>query len=453
MSNLLQQRRAGVLLHPTSLPSGKLDGDVERWLDFLSESCLTVWQVLPLVIPDHTGSPYQSCSAFAANPGLLADADAALSEDREHLQVFTEAQKDWLPDFATFMLLQQQYPDSAWEAWPEHYRDRDPQAIAELLRDHEDAYWAHIQRQYHLDQRWQQIRRYAAERNILLFGDIPIFVALNSVDVWANRGEFLLDEHGQPQLVAGVPPDYFSETGQRWGNPHYNWEKMQDNGFSWWKARLKRKFEWFDIVRLDHFRGLESSWMIEADCDTAIDGYWQKVPGEALLNTLRRSFPDLPIVAEDLGIITPEVTALRKAFELPGMAVMQFAFDGSDDNPHKPENVTADHVVYSGTHDNNTTRGWFNNLDAETRQFVFKVLEGEEDDDIVNLMVCRLMESNASLAMLPLQDVLGLGQEARMNTPGLVEGNWRWQFEWHELPVKEEVQALRDLIETTGRCS
>jgi 4-alpha-glucanotransferase len=452
MSKLLRQRRAGVLLHPTSLPSGLLNEDVERWLDFMAETCLTVWQVLPLVIPDHTGSPYQSCSAFAANPKLLTQEDLESQVDPQVLADFYQSQQDWLPDFARFKVLRHRYPGLPWTKWPQPHRDRDPQAMDDLEHESAEVFQRFIKWQFLLNRRWQQIRSYAAERDILLFGDMPIFVALDSADVWANRHEFLLDESGRPEVVAGVPPDYFSEFGQRWGNPHYNWEAMRDNGFRWWKARLRREFEWFDIVRLDHFRGLESSWMIPADSETAVDGHWQQVPGAELLRALREAYPGLPIVAEDLGIITPEVTKLRKSFDLPGMAVLQFAFDGSEDNPHRPSNVTPDHVAYSGTHDNNTTRGWFNSLPAETRQFVYQILDAEEEIDIVELINRSLMETSANLAVLPLQDILGLGEEARMNTPGNVENNWGWRFEWQQLDDKRKAHALRELITKTGRC-
>lgn len=452
MSKLLQQRRAGVLLHPTSLPSGKLDGDVERWLDFMAQACLSVWQVLPLVIPDHTGSPYQSCSAFAANPGLLDSALPDVEVDPQALAGFYREHQAWLPDFARFQVLRQRYPELSWNQWPARYRDRHPDAMEELEHEFSAEFENFVRLQFLLEQRWQAIRRYAAERDILLFGDMPIFVALDSADVWANRAEFLLDPEGRPEVVSGVPPDYFSESGQRWGNPHYNWDVMQGNNFRWWKARLRRKFQWFDIVRLDHFRGLQASWMIPADCETAIEGHWQQVPGRALLSELRQANPELPIVAEDLGIITPEVTMLRKDFDFPGMSVLQFAFDGAPDNPHRLCNITADHVAYSGTHDNNTTRGWFDSLEPDTRRYVMQVLDGTEDDDIVDLLNTRLMEAKANLAIVPLQDVLGLGAEARMNTPGLVKGNWDWRFDWSQLGDWQGISALRQLIEKTGRC-
>lgn len=449
MSELLQQRRAGVLLHPTSLPSGKLDSDVERWLDFMTDAGLSVWQMLPLVIPDHTGSPYQSCSAFAGNPALLGEISFE-SEARDARAAFYWRQRDWLQDFARFIVLKEMFGDQAWHDWPPHYRDRHPDALEELDERYAEELDEVMQQQFLLDRRWQQIRVLAAERDILLFGDMPIFVALDSADVWANASEFLLDEHGKPAFVAGVPPDYFSATGQRWGNPHYDWDAMLNKDFSWWQARIQRKLDWFDIIRMDHFRGLEASWMIPAECETAIDGTWQKVPGSKLLNTLRQSFADLPIVAEDLGVITPEVTALRKRFELPGMAVVQFAFDEFEDNPHKPANITSDKVAYSGTHDNNTTRGWFDSLDKETRRFVMKMLDGKDDDDVVELMIRRVLETDANLAIIPLQDILGLGAESRMNTPGVTGHNWSWRFDWSQIS-ESDVAKLRKLIEQTRR--
>jgi len=449
MSNLLAQRRAGVLLHPTSLPSGRLDADVERWLNFMRTAGLSVWQMLPLVIPDHTGSPYQSCSAFAVDPALMAMPPESGCGAHE-LDEFRERERDWLLDFARFEVLKELHGDVPWHDWPRAYRDRDAQALASFDKQHAAALGWVIEQQFLLECRWKEIRGECAERDILLFGDMPIFVALDSADVWAHREQFLLDEQGQPTHVAGVPPDYFSATGQRWGNPHYDWEAMQQDGFSWWKSRLRRQLDWFDIVRLDHFRGLVASWMIPAECETAVDGYWEDTPGEAMLKVLREAFPDLPIVAEDLGIITPDVIELRKQFELPGMAVVQFAFDAFDDNPHKPRNITEDNVVYTGTHDNNTTRGWFDELDQGSRDFVYQLLEAEADEDIVTLMIRRTLETKANLAMLPMQDLLGLDASARMNTPGESKDNWYWRFDWDDIDP-ETIARIRSIIEKTGR--
>lgn len=446
---MLSQRRAGVLLHPTSLPSGRLGQDVEQWLGFLRQAGVGVWQMLPLVIPDHTGSPYQSCSAFAMNPALLDSADCKLPDARA-LQSFREAQGHWLDDFALFQVLKQQQGGAAWLDWPDAYRNREPAALAEFAQAHASAIEQVVIEQCCLEQRWQAIRQLASKQQIALFGDMPIFVALDSADVWANQQEFLLDEQGQPSYVAGVPPDYFSELGQRWGNPHYNWAVMQANDFAWWKARLRRQLECFDIVRLDHFRGLVASWMIPAQSETAVEGFWQATPGEALLSALRSDYPDLPIVAEDLGIITPEVTALRKQFALPGMAVLQFAFDGFDDNPHKPKNMGPDTVAYTGTHDNDTTLGWFETLNMDTRAFVFDMLNAEPTENIAQLMIQRLLETPANLAMVPLQDILALGPDARMNTPGETEHNWQWQFDWSQLQ-DGVAQSLLEKIKNTGR--
>lgn len=451
MSDLLSKRRAGVLLHPTSLPSGRLDADVERWLDFMQSAGLSVWQMLPLVIPDHTGSPYQSCSAFAAWPGLLSLA-ASCDEgvDAHAMAEFREREADWLTDYARFEVLKELHGDVSWHDWPLPLRDRHAAALLKLDEEHAEAIARIVEQQFLLQCRWRSIRRQAAARNILLFGDMPIFVALDSADVWAHRDQFLLDSDGQPTFVAGVPPDYFSETGQRWGNPHYRWSAMQSDGFRWWKSRLRRQFDWFDIVRLDHFRGLEASWMIPAECPTAIDGHWEKTPGEALLKSLLKAFPDLPIVAEDLGVITAEVVALRKQFELPGMAVLQFAFDAFDDNPHKPKNITPDTVAYTGTHDNNTVRGWFAELDPESRGFVYQILQADPSQDILDLMLNRTLETQANLAVLPMQDILGLDGTARMNIPGQANDNWRWRFDWSVITA-DSVLHLRKLIENAGR--
>ncbi len=427
-------------MHPTSLPSGHIDADAERFLDFMQALKLHVWQMLPLGIPDHTGSPYQSCSAFACDPGLLPQG-VEVAPDPAGLQRFRAQEAHWIEDFARFMVLRRHFDGAAWPAWPAAFRDRDPDALGEFALQHADAISAEIALQFALEQRWQSLRAAAAERGICFFGDMPIFVALDSADVWANRDQFLLDDQGQPTLVAGVPPDYFSETGQRWGNPHYDWARMQQDNFSWWHARMRRQLGWFDMVRLDHFRGLEASWMIPAEADTAIDGYWQKVPGEALLESLHEEFEDLPIVAEDLGVITPEVEALRQQFSLPGMAVLQFSFDAFDDNPHKPKNIGPDRVVYTGTHDNDTTLGWYRSLDEEMQRHVDEVLQCAPGEDPVGRMIETALGTQGALAILPMQDLLGMDADARMNTPGQVGRNWEWRFSWQQVEGAREALA------------
>jgi 4-alpha-glucanotransferase len=447
------QRRAGVLLHPTSLPSGRLDEDAERWLDTLHAAGFSVWQVLPLGEPQSGLSPYTCVSAFAMNHALLDRQDPP-DYSSEPFHEFCASQQ-WLRDYATFKLAHRRFGGRPWCTWPDAYRHREPAALEALRRDHAQDFLQLLWQQYQLHERWQQLRRRANALGILLFGDMPLFVAHDSADVWARPGNFLLDAEGRMTVVTGVPPDYYSATGQRWGNPHYNWDAMQEDHFEWWLQRVNYHLEMFDIVRIDHFRGLEASWVVNAASETAIDGEWQKMPGDELLAAIRASSGHLPIVAEDLGVITPEVTALRRKYHLPGMAVMQFGFDAFEDNPHKPKNIKTDQVVYTGTHDNDTTRGWFEHLDVTMQDHVLEVLDiampaAEAADAVVDRMVDRALGSNASLCMLPLQDVLHLGSEARMNTPGTVNSNWRWSFQWDQLESKI-VNHMRQQIETADR--
>jgi len=421
-------------LHPSSLPSGQLDEDVFRWLDFLQQAGQSVWQFLPLGIPSSGLSPYQCLSAFAVNPALFpAEENPHVNVQDSQYQMWAEQQAYWLNDFVHFMLLKSMHHGQAWFQWPDYYRDRHANVLRELEVSHRHELNALRWQQYCLHQSWMKIRQYAHEKGIYLFGDMPIFVAHDSADVWASPQNFLLDHLGMPTVVTGVPPDYFSETGQRWGNPHYDWESMQSDGFCWWKARIEHHFAWFDIVRIDHFRGLQAAWVINADCETAVDGHWQEAPGSALLQQIQEHIGQLPLVAEDLGVITEEVVALRKQFHLPGMAVLQFSFDAFDDNPHKPQNIQTDTVVYSGTHDNDTSLGWFNSLSEHEQQHVMQVLQISDANHVVPALLEQASASQANLSILPLQDLLGLGSEARMNTPGTTDGNWLWQFCWDQI--------------------
>ena len=448
MVETASNRCAGTLLHATSLPSGRLDDDALRWLDFMASAGLSLWQMLPLVIPDGSRSPYQSPSAFAMNPQLLPVEDAPINAS--DLEEYCARQAHWLDDFALFQVLKPRFNQETWVAWPDPFRNRVPESVRKA-RDLDASGIEHIkQQQYRLDRAWKRIRRHADGLGIELFGDIPIFIAHDSADTWSQPQNFLLDDEGRPTYVTGVPPDYFAELGQRWGNPHYRWDRMQDNGFAWWIARMRRQFELFDLVRIDHFRGLVAVWMIEASCETAVDGYWEETPGDALLAALADSFHRLPIVAEDLGIITEEVRELRHKYGLPGMSVLQFAFDHFDDNPHKPANITPDTVVYSGTHDNDTSVGWFNGLQPHEKDFVFEVLEVPPTEDIARLLIETAMHSKADRAIVPLQDFLGLGSEARMNTPGVGEGNWGWRFEWDMLSDRLAAQ-IRSTVADSGR--
>ena len=444
--------RAGLLLHPTSLPSGTL-ADVERWLDFLKASGIGVWQMLPLGLPLGGLSPYQCASAFAINPALFPlGNETGPRADMRRFAGWRNRQRYWLIDFARFMVIKMEHGGIPWTDWPVALRDRDAQALAEFDAAYADVLKAVMVEQYRVAVHWEWIRALAVARGIQLFGDMPIFVAHDSADVWAQRELFLLDDNGQPTVVAGVPPDYFSETGQRWGNPHYNWAAMQADGFAWWRARLRAHFEWFDLVRIDHFRGLAAAWTIPASEPTAIHGEWVESPGAALLQAIASEMGDLPLVAEDLGVITPDVTELRHLFGLPGMAVLQFAFDQHSDNPHKPENVHPDTVYYTGTHDNDTTLGWWRTLPEHARHDVAQRLGVWEDDNaVLNAMIATVLQSRAALAILTMQDVLHLGSEARMNTPGTEHGNWGWRFEWDALPL-DLASYLHEQLQKAHRC-
>lgn len=439
----LNIRRAGILLHPTSLPSGVLDDDVEHWLQMLSDTGFSIWQVLPLGDPQDGLSPYQCVSAFAMNPVLLANIPPVMETDPGFIE-FCNRQTNWLDDYALFKVMKKHFHNVSWNQWPDEWKYRDSETMQQAQLLYKQPITELKWQQYQLYTRWHDIRSKASVLGILLFGDLPIFVAYDSADVWANQEQFLLDAHGEMEVVTGVPPDYFSATGQRWGNPHYDWDTMLNDGFAWWKSRIHNHLEQFDLLRIDHFRGLEAAWMINASCETAVDGYWQKVPGDALLSSLQNGDKQLPFIAEDLGVITPEVTALRKKYNLPGMSILQFGFDEFDDNPHKVKNIKPDIVVYTGTHDNDTTKGWFNSLEDHVKNEVLLSLnlmqEGHGDwkeiPDVANLVVETLVDnalnSPANTCIFPMQDCLHLGTEARMNTPGTTTGNWHWKFDWQQ---------------------
>jgi len=463
VQNPLTQRRAGVLLHPTSLPGDREHGDLgrnsRRFIDFLQSAGLSVWQMLPLG-PTHTdGSPYQCLSVHAGNPALislhdLSDAGwlpakiashlplhACLQQARSGFEktaspaekkayaVFKTAQAVWLDDYALYQAIRAAQDGQAWFHWPVALRDRDPAALVDVAKVQAQAIDQVCFEQYLFFIQWSVLRDYAHQRGVMLFGDIPIYVAHDSADVWAHRELFTIDSAGELEVVAGVPPDYFSATGQRWGNPLYHWNRMAEQGYSWWLQRFTTQFALFDIVRIDHFRGFEKFWEIPAQAETAVDGRWVEGPGAALFERLQQHFGGLPVVAEDLGIITPEVDALRLQFDFPGMKILQFAFDGGEDNPYLPENHEALSVVYTGTHDNDTTLGWYSSLDDAAREKV-KAHMPEDSPEMPWALIRTALESTSVLAIIPMQDLLGLGNDARMNMPGTAEGNWSWRFSW-----------------------
>ncbi len=474
----LDRRRAGVLLHPTSLPGSTSNGDLGaeayRFVDLLQHCGMSVWQTLPLGPAHADFSPYQCQSVHAGDPRLISrdivqewgwlGRDAATSReqwlaqaragfmrnsDPAILDAFIAGQTHWLDDYALYQALRREQADRPWWQWPVTLRDREPAALAQARARLTDAIAQVCFEQYVFFRQWQDLRRYAAQRDILLFGDMPIFIAHDSADVWAQRQYFALDEDGQPCAVAGVPPDYFSETGQRWGNPLYQWQEMQADGFLWWRERMRTQLELFDLVRIDHFRGFESYWEIPAHESTAVAGRWVTAPGDALFKALHREFGLLPLVAEDLGLITAEVHALRERFSVPGMRVLQFAFDGGADNPYLPHRHEIDSVVYTGTHDNDTTLAWYETLPEKTRSYIMDYL-GQPRDAMPWPLVRAAFASVAVLAIVPMQDVLALGSGHRMNTPGTTTGNWRWRFSWDQLSA-HTTETLRHMAKLYGR--
>ena len=448
-TRLTDTRRAGVLLHPTSLPSGKLDDDAWRFVDWMVESHLTVWQMLPLTQPADGLSPYQSISAMALNPALLPD-DWEQQLAPERLDQLLANPPSWLVDYSLFCVLRARFDHVSWNEWPDEYKYREPSALAALESEYADELLLIRKQQCALIDRWQRLRQYANGKGIQLFGDMPIFVAYDSVDVWCHPADFKLDDALHPWVVTGVPPDYFSEPGQRWGNPHYNWQGMQQNNFRWWQQRLDSSLALFDLIRIDHFRGLEACWEIQAEEPTAINGEWVKVPGDELLSALQSRYNPLPLIAEDLGMITPEVVALKNAFQLPGMSVLQFGFNGLPDNPHALNEQVMNSVVYTGTHDNETALGWWHGIHEDHhRDWIMGQLDGEVGEMPWPLINAAL-HSPACMAIVPLQDFLGLDNQARMNVPGTIENNWLWQYDGSSL-TSALANRIAHLVDTHQR--
>ena len=445
-------KRVAGILHPIfSLHQPGFGKAAYDFIDFAAKAGFRVWQILPLNPAGQGGSPYDSCSSSAIDPRWLDCDELANSTEfaaetpvnqrrfgvganrdcRKRFNRFVIAQHQWLIDYACFVVARKHY-QSPWQQWPEDLRTRIPLALRAFKQQFHNEIEAVCFEQFLLDEQWQALRAAANERGLLLFGDMPIFVAADSVDVWANQALFELDAHGYPQRVAGVPPDYFSETGQRWGNPLYRFDVMAQDNFQWWQQRFARQNELYDWVRIDHFRGLAAYWAIDQQAQTAVDGQWIDAPGDDLLAALQQAVGgELPVIAEDLGVITPDVTALKDRFELPGMLIMQFAFEGGLENSYHPQNHTECAVVYTGTHDNNTTLGWWQGLTAEQQQQIRAILTETQAIQAVTPMPDALIESalssKAAIAIIPSTDWLGLDESARINTPGTVEHNWQWR--------------------------
>ena len=496
----LDRRRSGILLHPTSLPgphgSGDFGPSAYHFVDWLASAGQSVWQMLPLNPVGPGNSPYTSVSAFAGSPLLVAleplvdkgwlqiepaelarfsarhvdfghvtgwrmarlreaaDGFFARAEavDRDAFAAFCNAQAHWLDDYALFMAIDDATRAAAgfvpWPKWETGLARRSPRAIAAAHRRHAAAvdFWRFTQ--WCFDSQWRAVRRYAGDRGVLLVGDLPIFVAHHSVDCWTRPDLYLLDERFEPTVVAGVPPDYFSATGQRWGNPLYDWAAMQRDGYAWWVARVRRQLELADWLRVDHFRGFAGYWEIPAASETAVDGRWAAGPGAELFEQLQRQLGRLPLIAEDLGVITPDVEALRDRFGLPGMRILQFAFGGDAEHPYLPHNYVADTCAYTGTHDNDTLLGWWLAAPAHEREFAGVYL-GCDDADAPWAAIRAISGSPAKLAMFQLQDVLGLDGSHRMNTPGR-EDCWTWRFTW-EMVGPDAGRRLARLSAACGR--
>jgi 4-alpha-glucanotransferase len=495
----LDRRRSGLLLHPTSLPSrygiGDLGPTAFEFLRYLERGRQTLWQVLPLGPTGFGDSPYASPSAFAGNPLLIApellvddglleraelDQLAQLPCDRidfgvvgplkqrvlqtaferargrkdlrERIDAFRRAHSYWLDDYALFSALDERF-NCHWSDWDPALRDRQPEAIA-AARDqfsHRIDFFTFCQ--FSFFEQWTKLRARANQLDIHVVGDIPIFVAYDSADVWAHRRLFKLDELGHPRVVAGVPPDYFSATGQLWGNPLYDWDAMAADGYAWWIARFRHLAELVDLVRIDHFRGFEAAWEVPSDAPTAVTGAWVPGPGTAVFDAIRLAHGSVPVIAEDLGMITDEVRALLQRTGFPGMKVLHFAFGDDARNPYLPHNYESPNcVVYTGTHDNDTTVGWFSHASNQERSSVLRYLGSSDGSDIAFDLMRAALGSTARTAIIPLQDVLGLGSEARMNTPGATLGNWNWRVCEDQLDP-HCADRLRDLTEIYGRDS
>ncbi len=494
----MKKRGSGVLLHITSLPSafgiGDLGPEAFAFVDFLFQTRQTYWQMLPLNPTDlmYGNSPYSSSCAFALSPlivspqvlfedGWLEKSDLSsvppfpawmcdfaavaqykvmiLTKAFEHFrkvrgkktayEKFLQDNASWLQDFVLFSVIKQHFQGLAFTSWPKELRDRERAALKVFEKNHADQIEKESFIQFVATEQWMRLKEYCHQKGITTIGDIPIYVNDDSIDVWAHPHLFKLGPDKKPSFVAGVPPDYFSETGQRWGNPVYNWEKLHQSKYVWWKDRIRQNLKLFDMLRIDHFRGFESYWEIPATESTAVNGSWVKVPGEEFFMNMEKEFHQLPFIAEDLGSITPAVTELMDRFQFPGMKVLLFAFGGdTETHPYIPKNYLTNCVVYTGTHDNNTARGWFDHeASAEEKANLTRYLGYEpKTQEIAWILISMAMESVADGCLIPLQDVLNLPTEARMNKPGTTQGNWRWRFAASALSpqIKEKLLSITE---------
>ena len=494
------ERSSGILFHPTSLPGkygiGTLGKEAYAFIDFLKKSRQKLWQIFPLGPTGYGDSPYQSFSSFAGNPylidfDLLIEAHLLLEEDlrdvffgdneeyidygaiynqkypllrkayenfkssdnhemRENLEHFKRENASWLNDYSLYISLKNHFNGLPWNEWAHDIKNREHGAMEHYKNELADDIEYHNFIQFLFFKQWGDVKRYANENGIKIIGDIPIFVAADSSDAWANPEIFLFDEERKPVKVAGVPPDYFSATGQLWGNPLYNWQKLKETNYSWWVERVRANLSTCDIIRIDHFRGFEAYWAVPYGDDTAINGQWEPGPGIDLFNAIKSQLGELPIIAEDLGLMTQGVIDLREATGFPGMKILGFAFDSGEENDYLPHTYTKNCVVYTGTHDNDTLIGWFQKAKEEDRQFARDYLNSRSDDEIHWDAIRGAWSSVANMAISPVQDFLGLGSEARINTPGVAAGNWQWRLR-HGVLTDELAERIAKLTRVYSR--
>ena len=491
------ERSSGILFHPTSLPGkygiGTLGKEAYAFIDFLKKSRQKLWQIFPLGPTGYGDSPYQSFSSFAGNPylidfDLLIEAHLLSEEDlrdvffgdneeyidygaiynqkypllrkayenfkssdnhemKENLEHFKRENASWLNDYSLYISLKNHFNGLPWNEWAHDIKNREHGAMEHYRNELADDIEYHNFIQFLFFKQWGDVKRYANENGIKIIGDIPIFVAADSSDAWANPEIFLFDEERKPVKVAGVPPDYFSATGQLWGNPLYNWQKLKETNYSWWVERVRANLSTCDIIRIDHFRGFEAYWAVPYGDDTAINGQWEPGPGIDLFNAIKSQLGELPIIAEDLGLMTQGVIDLREATGFPGMKILGFAFDSGEENDYLPHTYTKNCVVYTGTHDNDTLIGWFQKAKEEDRQFARDYLNSRSDDEIHWDAIRGAWSSVASMAISPVQDFLGLG---RINTPGVAAGNWQWRLR-HGVLTDELAERIAKLTRVYSR--
>ena len=494
------ERSSGILFHPTSLPGkygiGTLGKEAYAFIDFLKKSRQKLWQIFPLGPTGYGDSPYQSFSSFAGNPylidfDLLIEAHLLSEEDlrdvffgdneeyidygaiynqkypllrkayenfkssdnhemKENLEHFKRENASWLNDYSLYISLKNHFNGLPWNEWAHDIKNREHGAMEHYKNELADDIEYHNFIQFLFFKQWGDVKRYANENGIKIIGDIPIFVAADSSDAWANPEIFLFDEERKPVKVAGVPPDYFSATGQLWGNPLYNWQKLKETNYSWWVERVRANLSTCDIIRIDHFRGFEAYWAVPYGDDTAINGQWEPGPGIDLFNAIKSQLGELPIIAEDLGLMTQGVIDLREATGFPGMKILGFAFDSGEENDYLPHTYTKNCVVYTGTHDNDTLIGWFQKAKEEDRQFARDYLNSRSDDEIHWNAIRGAWSSVANMAISPVQDFLGLGSEARINTPGVAAGNWQWRLR-HGVLTDELAERIAKLTRVYSR--